>query len=161
VDELDKARKIEVDSTLRQEVLAAARAKLDEWGLVMPPNKPLILDFGLGDFYRVGMIEYWIANEVEAGYCGKLFFLFDGQTCPTHHHRTKVETFHLMKGKLRVTYDGVEREMSPGDVLLVETPKSHSFTAVGPSLVLEISMPAIVDDNYFEDPAIPIGGSSQ
>jgi hypothetical protein len=33
----------------------------------MPPVDPLVLDFGLGDFYRTGLIEHWVANATSAG----------------------------------------------------------------------------------------------
>ena len=58
-----------------------------------------------------------------------------------------------------MTYDGVEREMSEGDVLPVEQGKAHSFTGIGPALLLEVSKPCLTDDNYFEDPDIPLGGN--
>ncbi|MDQ1328064.1 MAG: Cupin 2 protein, partial [Candidatus Poribacteria bacterium] len=30
---------------------------------------------------------------------------------------------------------------------------------IGPALLLELSMPCVVDDNYFENSDIPIGGN--
>ena len=132
---------------------------MKSWGLQMPPVEPLVLDFGLGDFYKTGLIEYWIANELDAGYCGKFLFLFDGQSCPAHSHKEKLETFFVVKGKLSMDCAGSLREMSAGDVLRMECGQRHSFTGAGPVLVLEISKPCLVDDNYFEDPNIPIGGN--
>jgi len=123
----------------------------------MPPVDPLVLDFGLGDFYRTGLIEYWVANEIEAGYCGKFLFLFDGQTCPRHHHRTKLETFYIQRGTVRMQYDGREWDLPPGAVLRVETHHPHQFRGVGPALILEVSKPCVIADNYFADPRIPLG----
>ena len=45
------------------------------------------------------------------------------------------------------------------DALAVAPGGLHSFTGVEPTLLLEVSMPGIVADNWFEDPAIPIGGN--
>jgi len=157
--ELDKGLEISVKGPQADEALAAFRRQIQSWGLAMPPAAPLVLDFGLGDFQKVGLIECWIANEVEAGYCGKYLFVFDGQTCPMHRHRQKHETFFLVKGRVRMVYDGVEWEMAEGDVRPVAPWKYHSFVGIGPALLLEVSMPCMVDDNYFEDPAIPIGGN--
>ena len=56
-------------------------------------------------------------------------------------------------------YDGDVREMREGEVLPVEPGKVHSFTGRGQCLLLELSMPCEVADNYFDDPAIPIGGN--
>ncbi|MDP6380448.1 MAG: D-lyxose/D-mannose family sugar isomerase [Phycisphaerae bacterium] len=159
MQEMDKAKRIEVTGALREEALSACHEQLQAWGLRMPEVEPLVLDFGLGRFRETGLIEYWIANEVDAGYCGKFLFVFDGQTCPMHHHGKKIETFHLIKGKMRVNHGRSEREMSAGDVLLVAPSVPHSFTGMGgAALLLEISTPCIIEDNFFEDPEIPIGG---
>lgn len=159
MEELDKALGISLVGPEADRALADFRRQIESWGLVMPPAEPLVLDFGLGRFEQVGLIECWIANEVEAGYCGKYLFVFDGQTCPSHRHRRKHETFYIVKGRVRMMYDGSRREMMPGDVLPVERWKEHSFTGIGPALLLECSMPCMIDDNYFDDPAIPIGGN--
>ncbi len=159
MDELDKGLNLCIGGALRQAALAACARQIKAWRLAMPTVEPLVLDFGLGEFYKTGLIEYWIANEIAAGYCGKFLFLFDGQTCPGHHHRTKLETFFIVKGRVRMAYDGRGRELREGDTLLVECGKPHEFSALGPALILEISKPCVVDDNYFADPRIPIGGN--
>jgi mannose-6-phosphate isomerase-like protein (cupin superfamily) len=159
MEELDKALGIALRGPQAERVLVEFRQQAAAWGVVMPPVEPLVLDFGLGDFRRIGLIEYWIANEAQAGYCGKYLFVFDGQTCPTHHHRTKHETFFLVKGRARVTCGDLRREMQEGDVLTVVPGTPHSFTGAGPALFLELSMPCEVDDNYFADETIPIGGN--
>lgn len=155
--ELNKVHRIEVAGPLAEQALTAFDKQLRAWGLAMPTVRPLVLDFGLGDFYRIGLIEYWIANELEAGYCGKFLFLFDRQTCPRHHHREKLETFFIVKGTVNMNYAGKVRRMEPGDVLRVECGRPHEFRGIGPALILEISRPCIVADNYFADSTIPIG----
>jgi mannose-6-phosphate isomerase-like protein (cupin superfamily) len=105
------------------------------------------------------LIECWVANEIEAGYCAKYLFLFDGQACPNHYHQTKVETFFIVKGKVRMECAGSVCEMMPGDVLLVEAEKPHTFSGLGPALILEVSTPCIINDNFFENKSIPIGGN--
>ena len=127
---------------------------MNAWQAAIPPAEPLVLDFGLGDFKSTGLIEYWIANELEAGYCGKYLFVFDGQTCPTHHHKSKHETFFIMHGKVRMTCEGKARDLSAGDVLPMPPGVVHSFTGIGPALLLEVSTPCLTDDNYFEDSRI-------
>lgn len=157
--ELSKAGSIEMTGGAAKEALEAFTEQLNEWGLIMPRTKPLVFDFGLGDFYRTGLIECWIANEIEAGYCGKFLFLFDRQTCPCHYHREKLETFFIVKGAVEMSCDGNCRRMKPGDVLLVECGKPHQFRGNGPALILEISKPCIVADNFFANTRIPIGGN--
>jgi mannose-6-phosphate isomerase-like protein (cupin superfamily) len=159
MDELRKALDIGLHGKEAEQALSAFFDQMRQWDVAIPHVEPLVLDFGLGDYQNTGLIEFWIANEIDAGYCGKYLFVFDGQTCPNHHHREKIETFYIMKGQLKVSYDDSVFIMSPGDVLRVDSGKFHSFTGIGPALLLEISMPCVVDDNYFENPDIPIGGN--
>ena len=159
MDELDKGLKISLSGRKRDRALAAFRRQIAAWGIALPPAPCLVLDFGLGDFDSVGLIESWIANDSRAGYCGKYLFVFDGQTCPMHRHRRKHETFFLVKGRVRLTAGGRERRFKAGDVLPVRPGTWHSFTGAGPALLLEISTPCRIDDNYFRNRAIPIGGN--
>jgi len=154
VDELDKGLNISLTGAQAEAALAASRRQMQEWGVALPRVEPLVLDFGLGQFDRTGLIEYWIANEAEAGYCGKYMFVFDGQECPAHAHRVKHETFFLMHGRLKVVLNDEPLAMAPGDVLSLQPGQVHSFQGDGNSLLLELSMPCEVNDNRFEDPRI-------
>ncbi len=159
MNELEKGLEL---SLRGEEAVKAVEKALDHirgWGLDVPDVEPLVLDFGTGDFQSTGEIEFWIANETEAGYCGKYLFVFEGQTCPEHMHKRKLETFFVVKGRLEVMYDGNRYDLGTGDVLRVEPGRPHRFSGVEPTLLLEVSMPSIIDDNFFSDPAIPIGGN--
>ena len=160
MDELDAGLKISVTGALRERALAAYQRQLTEWNVAMPPVEPLVLDFGLGDFDHTGLIEYWIANEAEAGYCGKYLFVFDGQSCPEHRHRKKHETFFVVKGCVRMRCGGRARVMKEGDVLPVAPGRKHSFTGIGPVLLLELSMPCEIADNVFTNRHIPTSSMS-
>ena len=149
---------IELDGAERQEALSRVEAQVKAWGLVMPAVTPIPLHFGLHDFYHTGETEYWIANEKDAGYCGKFLFVLDGQTCPYHYHKIKHETFFIVKGSVRMLIDGVGRVMSAGDTLAMLPGTRHSFTGIGPALLLEASMPSILQDNFFSDAHIGSGG---
>src|SRR5688572_11743407 len=99
MDPLGAARQLEAAEVVRSRALEACARQLKQWGIVVPAaTSPLVLDFGVGDFDRTGLIEYWIANEVAAGYCAKYMFLFGGQTCPLHSHCFKHETFFIVRG---------------------------------------------------------------
>ena len=147
----------ETDSTQcsqsqRADALARFSSQMREWGLTMPSSDPLVMDFGLADFETWGEIEYWITNEVKAGYCGKYLFVFDGQTCPHHCHGTKHETFFVVKGRARLTLDGEISDMDEGSLITVPPGHVHSFTGLGSALLLELSTPCIISDNEFADP---------
>ena len=159
MDELDKGLAISITGAAREQALVEFGRQLEAWNLVMPPVVPLVLDFGLGEFRSTGLIEYWIANEAAAGYCGKYLFVFAGQTCPQHRHQRKHETFFLVEGRLQVDYQDRLRELRPGQTLVIAPGGYHRFTGLEPSLLLVLSMPCAIDDNYFANPAIPIGGN--
>ena len=56
-----------LDNATHDEALVLFAEQLAVWDLTMPPVEPIVSDCGLGTFYEVGVIEYWIANEVDAG----------------------------------------------------------------------------------------------
>lgn len=159
MDELDKAQAVALRGRDAEAAVRAMQDQVSAWGLALPATPPFACDFGLGRFSEVGEVEVWIANEVAAGYCGKFLFVQDGQTCPLHCHRQKHETFYIVKGEVRMACGGSTRVMHPGDVLPVPPGVRHSFTGVGPALLLEVSMPCLVDDNVFDDRRIPIGAN--
>ena len=159
MEELEKGLQISMSGDAAKDAADRALAQIASWGLTMPEVEPLVLDFGLGRFDEIGEIEFWIANEVEAGYCGKFLFVFDGQTCPLHMHKNKLETFFVVRGSLDVRYGGKAIELPQGGVLEVQTGVEHSFAGIGPALLLEVSAPSIIDDNYFANRSIPIGGN--
>ena len=123
---------------------------MQEWCITLPPVEPLVMDFNTGDFWSTGLIEYWIANELSAGYCGKYLFVFDGQTCPMHKHGEKHETFFVVKGNVDMKLDEKVQTMQEGDVLPVAPNQYHSFTGNGPVLLLELSKPCYIADNIFK-----------
>ena len=160
MDELGKGLAIALNGPEASDALARFRGYMVEWNIALPSAQPLVLDFGLGRFSKTGLIEVWIANELEAGYCGKYMFLFAEQTCPSHCHHDKVETFFIVRGRVQINYGERSMTLKPGDTLKVETGIYHSFTAIDePALLLELSKPCLIEDNYFQNPSIPIGGN--
>ena len=150
----DGGSQFELRGPAREQALCACVEQLRVWGISMPDVAPIVRDFGLDQFDRVGEIEFWIANKLDEGYCGKFIFVFDGQTCPYHRHGRKHETFFIQKGRVRLCVDGHDRVMNEGDVLDMPPGVKHSFTGIGPALLLEVSMACIKGDNFFEDARI-------
>ena len=150
---------IELPAAQRAGALAKFRQQLAKWKLKMPRVRPLVMDFGLRDFDKIGLIEFWVANEEKAGYCGKFLFVSEGQKCPYHHHEFKHETFFVMKGRVRMTVNGKTRILSEGSRLAMPTGVKHSFEATGgPALLLEVSEPCVRRDNFFRNKRIGRNG---
>ena len=51
-----------------------------------------------------------------------------------------------------------ETVMREGDRLAMPAGKGHSFTGFGPALVLEVSTPTLLQDNFFSDSHIGENG---
>lgn len=145
---------VELPEPKRSATLNTCQQLLDQWGIVMPRVEPLVLHFGLDDFEHTGLTEYWVANEAHAGYCGKFLILLDGQRCPCHKHAIKHETFFIVRGRVEMTANDRTEIMHPGDTKVMHPGVRHTFIAAEPSLILEVSMPSILNDNFFDDTRI-------
>jgi mannose-6-phosphate isomerase-like protein (cupin superfamily) len=148
----------ELTGQARETALAKCRAQIDAWDLTMPPVEPVCFHFGLNDFDRIGLIEFWVANEKNHGYCGKFLFVFDGQMCPYHKHEQKHETFFVLKGEVTMNVNGHEVIKKQGDLLVMPPGVEHSFTGRGAALLLEASSPCLLQDNFFADHKIGTEG---
>lgn len=130
---------------------------INKWGVVLPKeSEPLLLDFGLKDFFKNGLVEYWITNDVDGGYCGKYLFVFDGQTCPLHYHIKKHETFFVVKGEIDVNCGDKKFKLNEGESLAVNREVLHSFAGIGPALILELSQVCYIGDSHFQDENITL-----
>lgn len=149
---------IQLSGSARENALRDVYRQLGNWDLKMPDVDPLVFDFGLGRFHDIGEIEFWVANEEEHGYCGKFLFVFDDQTCPYHYHKVKHETFFVMQGEVRMQIGEEERVLAEGDRVVMPLETGHSFTGLGPALILEVSMPSVPGDSYFRNEEIGDSG---
>jgi N-acetylneuraminate synthase len=151
----DWTQDFELHGTEREAALASAQSVLQSWGLTMPPGEPLVIHFGLNDFDHIGEVEYWIVNDTANAYCGKFLFLFEGQRCPLHYHKIKDETFFVVKGRVAMEVDGAPMTLNEGDIYKMAPNWKHTFAAEGgPTLILEVSLPSIQNDNFFDDTRI-------
>lgn len=157
MDQLDEGLAISINGPVREQALNAFHEQMQTWGIVLPPAAQLVLDFGLGTFDSVGLIESWIANELEAGYCGKYLYVSDSQSCPVHRHQRKHETFFVVEGCVRMSMNDHECVLSRGDVQPVPPGVWHGFQGDGPALLLELSMPCVIADNVFANPGTGYG----
>ena len=145
-EELEKALKQSLNDGNAKIIIERINSQMAKWGLKMPDVPPLVFDFGRGDVFNIGETEFWIANELEHGYCGKYMFLLKGQTCPEHFHNIKHETFFIVKGLVRMNSGEKSWNMTEGDTYAMVREKStvllplrtHLFLKCQSRLLLQI-----------------------
>ncbi len=155
----DWTENFELTGKQREIVLQKCEEILTRWDIVPPKETVIVFSFGLDEFEKIGLTEFWITNNIEEGYCGKFLFLFENQQCPEHYHKLKHETFFVVKGTVKMYLNGDEKILSAGDVLPMAQGIRHSFIAInGPAYLLEASKPCQQGDNIFTDKRIGNNG---
>ncbi len=143
-------------TNLRDKVLNIVRQVRDllvESGVRLP-NK---LDFEISHHYGIDRFSEWggtIISIVNREYCKKLIILLPGQKHPTHAHRRKEETFHILFGDMTLALGGEARRYTAGDVVTVERGVKHNFSTEKGLIVEEISTTHFKDDSYYDDERI-------
>lgn len=107
--------------------------------------------YGIDNFYTCGCT---IITCVNREYCKKIILLLPGQANPTHAHKLKEETFHVLYGSLSLILDGVERNYSEGEIIVVERDKKHSFASKTGAVLEEISTTHYKNDSFYDDDKI-------
>lgn len=121
---------------------------------VIPPNGSSLeisAHYGIDKFYETGAILIDIINRE---YCKKILILMPGQKHPTHLHKVKEETFHVLNGTMGVELEGKEYHLKKGDILTVPRNAKHSFWSEDGAIFEEVSTTAVKGDSYYDDDTI-------
>lgn len=135
----------------KNDVISRIYKITDSWGINLRGMESIPVHFGLNRFYEIGETEFVIVNDRDNNYCGKFLFVFKDQTCPTHYHKRKHETFFVLKGKVRMLMNEKEKVLEQGDTLVMDRKCLHSFTGLTDALLLEVSNASLPDDSFFEN----------
>jgi mannose-6-phosphate isomerase-like protein (cupin superfamily) len=87
-------------------------------------------------------------------YCGKLLAFNTGAKFSMHFHRDKDETWYVHSGKFVVKYINTlnaevnEQQLIPGDTWRNEPCEPHQLTCIEEGMIIEVSTPDSVEDNY-------------
>lgn len=71
------------------------------------------------------------SEDTDGRFCLLTDELPAGWALPAHRHANESETIIVLTGRLRMTIDGVERDVGPGDVVHVPSGVSHDGAVVG------------------------------
>lgn len=107
--------------------------------------------YGPANFRETGVV---IVNCINREYCKKVLIQLAGQKHPSHFHKRKEETFHVLWGELHSELDGRERTLGPGDTLLVLPGVWHRFWTDTGCVFEEISTTHYNNDSVYRDPQI-------
>jgi N-acetylneuraminate synthase len=106
---------------------------------------------GIANFHKVGCT---LIDCINRSYCKKIVIQTPGQYHPSHYHKKKEETFHILWGVLEVEVDGRRRTLYPGDLLLLQQGVWHEFWSETGCIFEEISTTSFSDDSFYEDKEI-------
>jgi N-acetylneuraminate synthase len=107
--------------------------------------------YGVENFRKTGAV---IIECINRDYCKKLVVQLAGQEHPSHYHARKEETFQVLHGVLLARIDGHERELHPGDTVLIQPGVWHSFSTGSGVVFEEVSTTHHDDDSFYEDKRI-------
>ncbi|NUU99879.1 spore coat protein [Marinitoga sp. 1154] len=121
--------------------------------VVIPENSVCELShhYGLDNFKNFGAA---IIDIINREYCKKIIILLPGQKHPEHYHKQKEETFNVLYGDFIINIDGQERVYKPGDIIIVERNKKHSFYSETGAVIEEISTTHFKNDSFYSDKKI-------
>lgn len=136
-----------------REIIHDAKGMLSEAGVVLTENANVELShhYGLENFRQYGCL---IVNLVNREYCKKIIVVFSDQKHPEQYHVKKEETFHVLKGELIASINGIERVLREGDILTIERGDRHAFTSNSGCIIEEVSTTHFRNDSFYTDPAI-------
>jgi sialic acid synthase SpsE/mannose-6-phosphate isomerase-like protein (cupin superfamily) len=138
-------------------IVVAVKEIIQKSNVVIPNGTKLEIShhYGLDRFYEVGAALITLINR---DYCKKVIIMLPGQKHPTHLHKVKDETLHILHGDLTVTLGGVTTRHKVGDMIVVEPNDPHSFESSTGCVFEEISSTHRINDSFYTDKKI--GGYS-
>jgi mannose-6-phosphate isomerase-like protein (cupin superfamily) len=98
-----------------------------------------------------GSEEIWVSNN---DYCSKLMHFNEGAKFSMHFHSHKRETWRIMSGKFLIKYiqtsnaQVFEYEATEGMIHHNEPLVPHQVICLEAGIILEVSTPDSVEDNY-------------
>ena len=134
-------------------ILKKMSAMLNKANVTIPGKTPMAISahYGMDRFYEYGTILIDVLNRE---YCKKILVMMPGQKHPTHYHKVKEETFHVLDGQFDVDFGSKDHSLSKGDLLTVPRGQKHSFRSEKGAIVEEISTTSTDGDSYYDDEKI-------
>lgn len=141
------------DKQVLYEAIHTMKAMLNEARIALPTDFETEFShhYGIRNFDKTGIAMVTCINR---SYCKKLIIQMPGQSHPSHYHKRKEETFHVLYGTLEMKIEGRRRTLYPGDLLLVQQGVWHEFWTETGVIFEEISTQHYNNDSFYEDKEI-------
>jgi N-acetylneuraminate synthase len=107
--------------------------------------------YGMEHFRQTGALMVTVVNRE---YCKRLVVMLPGQKHPSHLHKQKEETFHILWGDIHLNLEGKTLNLKPGDQVLIPRAAVHSFGSRNGGIFEELSTRHVIGDSYYEDERI-------
>ena len=104
--------------------------------------------YGVDNFFKVGVTMITIINRA---YAKKILIQLPDQEHPSHYHKQKEETFHVLYGTVEIELNGKIQACHPGDVVTIEPETRHAFVSYDGAVIEEISSTHFVNDSFYSD----------
>ncbi len=137
------------------------------WAIVQQARKILAdanipvsnqLEFEISHHYGIDRFAEFgatIITVVNREYAKKLIVMLPGQKHPTHAHKIKEETFHVLNGEFIFHLNKQAKHAKAGEVIVVERGVDHGFESPTGGVFEEVSTTHKGSgDSYYEDEAI-------
>jgi len=93
--------------------------------------------------------EIWFA--VHHQYAGKILEVEKGHRLSHQYHKVKHETIYVLDGLVKVTHEGTDKVLKPGEAIEIKPGEKHRITAIEKSKLVEASTAHLDDVIRLED----------
>lgn len=73
-----------------------------------------------------------------------------GVGVPEHVHALEDETFHVLQGRVRVTLEGKQTVLGPGQTMVGPRGRAHAWLALEPSTMVVSATPSGIEEMFAE-----------
>ena len=156
IDQLISIKKIKYDNNVTKDLdmwthIHNVRGILNENKIAIRDNFEMEISHheGMENFNKVGC---YLFNLINNEYAKKIIVMLPNQNHPSHYHKKKAETFHILAGSLILVLDGKKKTLKAGDIIDIKRNSNHTFKG-GPDGCIfdEISTTSIKSDSYYKN----------
>ena len=106
---------------------------------------------GINNFFTAGS---FVITCINRDYCKKIVAMLPGQQYPSHYHKKKEKTLQVISGQLKIDIAGRQKDLYPGETLLIPAGVWHGFQTFKGVIFEELSSDYPEDALVYADPKV-------